>query len=509
MAAAFASRPVTGVLSAPFTNFSDIKSRSTRPAIHSPSGAPADLYSERMTSGGQTPLSMASAAERHARWFVALAVVCAALLIDAAVVSAQRQTDQHDAHPSASDRQPPHEMHGRDMPMDDPASSSRDASGTAWLPDETPMYAVHRQLRGWMLMAHGNAFVQYLRDSGDRGSDQVGSINWIMGAAERSIGGARLTLRSMISAEPWTIRGCGYPDLLATGELCAGEPIHDRQHPHDAVMELAAIYERPLARGLRLQLYGGPAGEPAIGPVAFPHRVSALSNPLAPIGHHLFDATHIAYGVVTAGLYDDRWKVESSLFNGREPDEHRANIDLDVLDSWSGRVWFLPSRRWALQLSAARLRDAEAAHDGGERIDVNRTTASATYHRPMGPASVWASTIGVGHNAEHGGDATTALLLETSVAVAQRQVWYGRVELARKSGHDLDLDDRALFTVAKLQGGYTRYFAARNGWQPGAGGALSAGIVPPALEAVYGSRTNPGFAVYLTVRAAQMEMSKH
>src|SRR4051794_40298403 len=49
---------------------------------------------------------------------------------------------------------------------------ARDGSGTSWLPDETPMYAVHRQTGKWTLMAHGNAFLQYLHEGGDRGSDQ-------------------------------------------------------------------------------------------------------------------------------------------------------------------------------------------------------------------------------------------------------------------------------------------------------------------------------------------------
>ena len=130
----------------------------------------------------------------------------------------------------------------------------------------------------------------------------------------------------MFSLEPWTIAGCGYPDLLATGEACNGEPIHDRQHPHDLIMELAAEYSRPLA-GARhgWQLYGGLAGEPALGPAAFPHRLSSMPNPLAPIAHHWLDATHITFGVVTAGVSSRAWKVEGSVFNGREPDDQRAD----------------------------------------------------------------------------------------------------------------------------------------------------------------------------------------
>ena len=137
-----------------------------------------------------------------------------------------------------------------------------------------------------MLMAHENAFLQYLDESGDRGAHQTGSVNWLMGMAERSAGGGHLGFRGMVSLEPWSIRGCGYPDLLASGELCDGEQIHDRQHPHDLFMEISAEYDRPLAGGPRWQLFGGPAAEPALGPAAYPHRVSAMPNPMAPISHH-------------------------------------------------------------------------------------------------------------------------------------------------------------------------------------------------------------------------------
>jgi len=180
---------------------------------------------------------------------------------------------------------------------------TREGSGTAWLPDASPMNAVHGQAGAWELMLHANAFVQYIHQGGERGRDQFGSINWAMGMARRPLGGGELALRAMLSAEPFTIEGCGYPLLLATGELCDGRPLHDAQHPHDLFMELAALYDRPITDQVALQLYGALAGEPALGPVAYPHRVSATGNPLAPIGHHWFDATHIAFGVITGGVY--------------------------------------------------------------------------------------------------------------------------------------------------------------------------------------------------------------
>ena len=396
-------------------------------------------------------------------------------------------------------------MHmGDDQDMAMPPA--REGSGTSWLPDETPMYAIHSEAGKWTLMAHGNAFLQYLHEGGDRGSDQGGSINWFMGMAYRNVGTGHLGFRGMISLEPWTIRGCGYPDLLASGELCQGEAIHDQQHPHDLFMELAATYDTPIAGDIRLQLYGGPVGEPALGPTAFPHRISAMPSPLAPISHHWLDSTHITYGVVTGGVYGKLWKAEASVFNGREPDENRTNFDFGAMDSWSGRVWYLPTNRWALQISGGHLEEAEARHDGGPRIDVNRVTASATYHRIFRPGSVWASTVGWGRNQEAGNDATNALLAETNLTVDERDTWFGRVELSGKSGHDLAIESADIFTVAKLQGGYTRYFDAWSGLKPGIGAGVSAGIVPDSLKAFYGSRVNVGVAVFVTLRPAESKM---
>jgi hypothetical protein len=435
--------------------------------------------------------------------------ICSATAIRAEAQPAAPQQHQHQPQrpPASATPAQQHDMQHMHMADENMAMApSREGSGTSWLPDETPMYAIHSQAGKWTLMAHGNAFVQYFRETGDRGSDQFGSINWFMGMADRNLRSGHLGLRGMISLEPWTIRGCGYPDLLASGELCQGEAIHDRQHPHDLFMELAATYDRPLAGDIRLQLYGGPVGEPALGPTAFPHRISAMPNALAPITHHWLDATHITYGVVTGAVYGKRWKAETSVFNGREPDENRTTFDFGALDSWSGRVSFLPTKRWALQVSAGHLTEAEAGHDGGPRVDVDRLTASATYHRMFRQGSIWASTVGWGRNLEPGNDATNALLAETNLTLDERDSWFGRFELSAKSGHDLAIESHDIFTVAKLQGGYTRYFTPWNGLKPGVGAAVSAGFIDDSLKPFYGRRVNPGFAVFVTLRPAERGM---
>jgi hypothetical protein len=423
----------------------------------------------------------------------------------AAVVIATAVAPSVDAQPSAAGQ--PHLHEAQPEATSEAASfQARDSSGTAWLPDLTPMYAMHARRGAWQLMLHGNLFLQYLHETGDRGDQQLGSINWVMGMAHRPIGSGRLSFRGMFSAEPATIGGCGYPDLLASGERCEGEGIHDRQHPHDLLMEMALAYDAPLAGSVRWQLYGGPAGEPALGPVAFPHRISALSNPLAPIGHHWLDSTHVTFGVVSGGVYGRRWKAEASAFNGREPDEKRTDLDLAALDSYAARGWLLPTQNVAIQVSAGKLTEAEPAESGGPALDITRITASATFHAMRGGNAIWATTAAWGRNVESG-RGSNAVLLETSVTLNDRDAWFGRFEVARKSAHDLALGEHDdTFSVAKVQGGYTRYFDAWRGLKAGVGGSVSAGLLGARLTPAYGSRASPGFALFATLRPAAMMM---
>lgn len=429
----------------------------------------------------------------------------AALLL----ASATRAPAQHPHAPeaAATDSAAAHRGHSL-APLG--IGPGRNGSGTSWLPDASPMHALHAATAGWELMLHGNLFLQYIEEGSDRGDAQLGSINWLMGMASRPFAGGQLSLRGMLSAEPWTVGECGYPDLLATGEFCNGEPIHDRQHPHDLLMELAASYQREVGRGLALELYGGPAAEPALGPTAYPHRVSAYPGPLAPITHHWLDATHITFGSATAGLYGRTWKLEGSLFNGREPDENRFDLDLAPLDSYSGRVTFLPGPRWALQLSAARLTEAEPGHEPDDpRVDVQRYTASAVHHQPLAGGGYWASTAALGRNEEEG-SGTHALLLESSLSLRERHIVSAHLEWVQKAGHDLALEDHELedevFAVAKAGAGYTLQLGPVGGWQPGIGAAMSISFLPRELEPFYGQRRPLGLVVFGSLRPRAMEM---
>ncbi len=401
----------------------------------------------------------------------------------------------------------PMQMAGAPLGID----ATREGSGTSWLPDESPMYMLGWKAAGWELDAMWNVFLQYLEDGDRRGERQVGSVNWVMGMARRPLGSGQVRGRAMLSLEPLTLRRCGYPDLLATGELCREERLHDRQHPHDAFMELSAGYALPVTSAIALDLYAALSGEPALGPVAYPHRISAMPSPIAPMTHHWLDSTHISFGVVTAGVYGRRWKVEGSAFNGREPDEHRYDIDLAPLDSFSGRIWYLPDPRWSLQVSAGFLREAEAGLAGEPRSDVTRTTASATHHTAIGERGTWATTAAWGRNDEHG-DGTNAFLAETVVDRDERNVLFARVEAAQKTAEVLVIPAGGAEKkwVAKGALAYVRQIPIGLGSMRqlllGLGAGISVNAVPPAFEGAYGSRWPLGFSVFLSAKPGRMEM---
>ena len=297
------------------------------------------------------------------------------------------------------------------------------ASGTSRNPAAAPMEMMMSMRGHWMLMFHGQAFINRANDSGPRGASKTFSTNWFMSSASRSLGGGTVMFRSMLSLEPATISDRKYPELFQTGETAFGKSLIDAQHPHDFFMELAAEYAHSIGRATSY-VYLAPVGDPALGPVAFPHRDSAMELPQAPISHHYLDSTHIAFNVVTAGVKTGAMTLEASAFHGREPDEKRWNIDGGKIDSWSARVQLDPMRNLTLQVSKGRLNKPEVVEPGYAK----RTTASASY-----VLSRWSSTIAWGEVYKEVHDRTLkAWLAETSLRLGARHHLTARWESVDK-----------------------------------------------------------------------------
>ncbi|MCC6241607.1 MAG: hypothetical protein IT353_02145 [Gemmatimonadaceae bacterium] len=399
------------------------------------------------------------------------------------------------------------------IPMTDPLGlpMTRIGSGTAWLPDSAPMFGVMKNAGAWMFMLHGTAFLQQTNQGGARGDSQFGSVNSGMLNAMRGVAGGRLQLRAMASADVFTVGGRGYPLLLQTGESYRGESLHDRQHPHDMLMEIAALYERALTPNLAMQVYAAAAGEPALGPVAFPHRPAAAGDPFATLSHHWQDASHVSFGVATAGLYTRRVKVEGSVFNGREPDDVRTNLDFNGarLDSYSGRVSFNPTSSWALSASMGWLAEAEKAHPGET---VRRAVGSALWSRGGSAGGSQSVSLIVGANSKESEPWSRSLAIEGLTDLRGRLQLYTRMEIVEKSGEELVLDHDgplhdAIFRVAQLTIGGVRETSAGRLGRVGIGARATVNAVPTSLEPIYGSRTPLGGAVFLRWRTSRMTMT--
>ncbi|HEX3580425.1 MAG TPA: hypothetical protein VH087_01595, partial [Thermoanaerobaculia bacterium] len=263
--------------------------------------------------------------------------------------------------------------------------------GTSRNPESAPMPMMMWQHGPWMLMLHGQAFLEHANDSGPRGGQETFSTNWMMASASRKLGGGVLAFRTMLSLEPATIPNRRYPELFQTGETVEGKQLIDGQHPHDFFMELAAEYLHSFGRSTAY-VYAAPVGEPALGPVAFPHRESASEIPQAPIGHHSEDSTHIAYDVVTGGVIAGPLTLEGSGFHGAEPDENRWNVEHGRIDSWSARARLQLFRTVDMQVSHGKLTHPEAIEPGYQ----TRTTASISYTQPLVFGN-WSTSIIRGH----------------------------------------------------------------------------------------------------------------
>ena len=383
-------------------------------------------------------------------------------------------------------------------------SMERMGSGTTWIPDAVTLPSRHFRSGSWDLMLHGFVFGQYNTQDGPRGDDQFGSLNWGMFMASRQLAGGRFQVRSMLSLDPATVTEEGYPLLLQSGESFEGEPIRDRQHPHDFWMELGVLYERPISSSLGISLYAAPSGEPALGPVAFMHRPSAMDNPLAPLGHHWQDATHISFGVLTAGVFGRNWKVEGSAFNGREPNEERWDFDRMKLDSYSGRLTVNPDSSWSASVGYGYLASPEALSPDES---VHRLAAAVLHGASIGSAGQWSSALIYGANstAEHGRSHTIGV--ESEAILDAKNTFFGRAEWAQKSAHDLALDDAPfgfpedeVFDVSSVSFGYIRELGRGWGTTLGVGAMGTVNFVPATLGGIYGSERPVGAVVFVRLR---------
>ena len=414
---------------------------------------------------------------------------------------------EHEKHPPSHEG---HEMHmtmHSSIDLADPMS--REGSGTSWLPDSSPMYGKMFMFGNDMLMLHGAIFPRYTNVSTRRGDDRIDAPNWIMGMYSHPLGdSAQIGARLMMSLDPLTEGGRGYPLLFQTGESWHDQPLHDRQHPHDLFDELSLSLSQKFDRDFSAYVYFGYPGEPALGPPTFMHRPSAMDDPDAPIGHHWQDSTHITFGVATAGLVWRNVKVEGSIFTGREPDEDRYDFDQPEFDSYSGRISWNPTKNLALQVSHGYIKSPEALDP---KTNIHRTTASAIYNLPLGPDRNWSNAFVWGQNNTTGEGKTQSFLIESNYQRGRNTV-YLRWERVQKSGHELVLDppdESRIFPIGGYTIGYVRDLSHGNGLDIGLGTQFTINDRPDRLDRYYGDDPGYAFEFFLRIRPSLHSHAAH
>jgi hypothetical protein len=353
---------------------------------------------------------------------------------------------------------------------------------------------------GWQLMQDGVVLGLFNRQGGPRGGDEFVVPNWWMGMLMKQKGRHQFGVNAMLSLDPATVGKDGYGEIFQVGEALNGKPLIDRQHPHDFLMQASASWRVRLGADAGVVLAGGPAGEPTLGPIAFMHRPSAAGLVLAPLGHHTFDSTHISFGVVTAAFERRKWTVEGSVFNGREPDEHRWDLDLGRMDSVAGRVWYRPSPEWEAQVSIGKLREPEELIHG----DATRTTTSLSWFRP-GSKGIEAVTMGYGFNAAHG-ERRHGGFAESTIERGRYSI-FGRLDIQQVELHtlltgDVPDEDHALepaTTVSALTIGATRQVLSVRGFEGAFGAQITTYRVPAPLKVTHGS-SPVSFLVFFRLR---------
>ena len=319
-----------------------------------------------------------------------------------------------------------HDMAG--MEHDMPGMNHHSAPAN---PDPMAMMESMEPTDHWTTMAHGYAFLNANRQGGPSGGREFDSQNHFMLMAIKKAAGGKLSLLGTFTLEPATIPPEGSRELFQRGETYHNILLIDRQHPHDLFVQLGAAWEKELGSAGKLRLYLAPIGEPALGPVAYPHRLSASENPTAPLSHHNQDSTHIAADVVSAGWKMSIFELEGSAFHGREPDENRWNIEQGRIDSYSGRLWIRPSAEWSFQVSTGHLEHPEKIESGNQ----TRSTASIGYQRAL-PGGFLAATLIAGRNQTPDGP-EWGNTFEWTWKFAESNFIYGRVESVDRDLYEL------------------------------------------------------------------------
>lgn len=374
----------------------------------------------------------------------------------------------------------------RTGPLDEPRT--RTTTGTSWLPDTAPTYALIFPVRRWGMIVRGNVFAGYAWGSSPRGAKGAMTANTLLLSAIGGFGAAELVTRCVLSWEAYTLSR-GQPAPLQ-GE---GGTLHDRQAPRRLLHELAAQVTVRLASNLALQLYAAAYGAPALGPPDPAFRPSGFFDPVQPLSYASLGSAHALPGVLTAGWVTDRIKLEGSWFGAaeRRPPSHGSRFALPT--SGSVRLQVLPRPAWALSGSYGHVHDPWLARA------LDRWLVSAMWSRGDEDSGFNLGLV-AGVNRIDAGALEPAALVEWSWTSQRHHTFFGRVESLRESGARRYGQSFAWSALGSLSAGYVYAFRPLAALAPSLGVRGQVTALSRSLSTAYGGRVAGGFSVYAQLR---------
>lgn len=380
---------------------------------------------------------------------------------------------------------------------------ARFGSGTTWLPDASPLYAVIPHKNRWGILVHGNLYTGYNWFGSKRGGQRFMGRNTLVVAPFRTFRKSELSARLAISFEPFTIGNRGYPLILQAVQEKDGDWMYDKQYALDLFRELAVTWSWEVTRHWAATIYAAAAGEPALGPVTFTQRISASADPLAPLGFQVQEASHASFGVLTVGAFTRDIKLEASWFNGEVPGNKRYGLYLRRPDSYSVRFTYNPMRAWSAQVSYGFLE--RPVPEQPDRSD-HKFSTSIAYTEWYGADAGFATTLSAAERVTTRGERSGAVLLEGYWNVDGHHALFGRAEVVQRTGIELALSSKTegRYPVGTLAGGYVYYFGPLVSLAPGLGVRASMSPMAKALEPEYGTRLPLGVMVFAQLRTAAL-----
>jgi len=361
-----------------------------------------------------------------------------------------------------------------------------------------------------MFMLHGNGFGVYSTSSGPRGRSGFSSPNMVMADLGSSLGDNHyLDLNVMLTAEKWTFPERGYAELLQIGEHDEnGKPYLDAQHPHSSpIMGLTLSDTITLGRGKKdhLKLFFAPRGQSTDGPIAFMHRQTGMSNPDAPLGHHIGqDVGHITSTVIGASLKLGDARIQASTFNGTEPEPAHVDLPLGTPNSYAMRLVGEFSPAVMGMISGAHVKKPEA--DDPSIPFVNRYSASLYTQHSFSEGWKFHNTFiyGLVANYDHAGNLSSfgdEFLLHGGTP----RIW-GRAEVLQRTPNEFQIaspDPHAGKWVGVFTLGYTHQLASWSGIEVLSGGSVTKTFLRSEYEAAYGGNPLAG-KVFLQISGNRM-----